>query len=63
MPISIKNKFSLGQMVFLVSDTEQCERQVVYIVVYPTGLVYGLGCNGENTEHYDIEISEDKRVI
>lgn len=64
MALKIDNKFKVGQLVFLIADNDQLERQVIGIVVTPLGLMYVLTCNGEGTtEHYEIEISETKNVI
>lgn len=54
----ISNLFSLGDFVYLKTDTEQVRRIVTGISVRPTGLIYEL-CAGEKTSsHYEFEISE-----
>lgn len=59
--IKVQNKYSIGQMVYLVSDPDQLERQVIYIVVSSAGLMYGVRVGVEDPlECYDIELSETK---
>lgn len=58
--MTIKNAFELKEHVYLITDTEQLERIVVGIYVTPGGtLTYTLTCGGEESEHYDFEISAE----
>jgi hypothetical protein len=64
MAFKINNKFSMFQFVYIVSDYDQFRRQVVQINILPgQELVYVLSCNGETTEHYESEISEEAAVF
>jgi hypothetical protein len=57
MAMTIKNKYEIGDPVFLVTDPEQVPGQVVYIVVQPIGLMYGVRFDTEVLEVYSMEIS------
>jgi hypothetical protein len=62
--MKIDNEYKIGQEVYLICDADQYKRKVVYIVVYDQALLaYGLSCNGETSEHWALEISQDKQVI
>lgn len=61
--MNIKNKFDIGQPVFLVTDPEQVPGMVVYITVTPTGLFYGVRFDTEVLEVYDIEITTEVNDI
>lgn len=59
----IDNKFNLGEIVFLKTDTDQKERIVLQISVRETGYLYELGCGGTSSWHYAFEISQEKNVL
>lgn len=61
--MKINNKFNTGQMVYLIHDNDQHQRMITQIIVTPNGHTYILSCGGDESEHYEIEISEDKTVI
>jgi hypothetical protein len=63
MPMTIKNKFEIGQTVYLVTDPEQLKRIVTAIKVTANGILYILALGSEEGEHYLCEISEEKEVI
>ena len=63
MPLTIKNKFDIGDIVYLVSDGEQYKRQITGIQVNANGLYYVLACNGDESLHFEIEISKTKAVV
>jgi hypothetical protein len=62
--MKVANEYDIRQEVFLISDSEQLVRQVVYIVILDGGLIqYGLSCNGGVTDHYQFEITDSKNVV
>jgi hypothetical protein len=61
--LKIQPKFEIGQKVFLTADDDQLARQIVYVIVTPNGLEYGVSYQGEVTEHFAEEISDTKEVI
>jgi hypothetical protein len=61
--MNIKNKFDIGQPVFLVTDPEQVPGMVVYITVVPNGLLYGVRFDTEVLELHDIEITTEVNDI
>jgi ribosomal protein L21E len=63
MAMNIKNKFSIGQPVYLVTDPEQIPGMVVHITITPIGLIYGVRFDCEVLEVYDNEISEDLNEV
>jgi hypothetical protein len=56
----IDNKYKFGQVVYLITDQDQCKRIVCGIVVKGYSLLYELAHMGEVTTHYDFEISTEK---
>lgn len=57
----LDEKFSLGEIVYLNTDIEQYPRCVTGYKIRPGGLIiYMLSCEGEETSHYDIEITKEK---
>jgi hypothetical protein len=61
--MTIKNKFELGQTVYLITDKEQEARIVTGIKIGPGDLIYQLACGKDLSEHYDFEISEEADVL
>lgn len=62
--ISVHNKFSLQQIVFLKTDDEQKERMVYSIEICPNNqLLYRLMCGTHSSSHYDFEISEERKPL
>lgn len=63
--MNIKNKFSLGDTVFLVTDPEQMKRLIVGITVLPGGiLMYSCAhADEEVTDHYEMELSDTEDVL
>ena len=61
--MTINTKFTIGQIVFLKTDTDQKPRIVLGIAVYPTTLKYILGQGDDDSVHYDIEISTEKNIL
>ncbi len=58
----IENEYSIGDIVYLKTDSEQLERMVFAIEVSSTGLLYRLSCGIGNTYHYGIEMSTEKDI-
>ena len=49
----IDNKYEIGDIVYLITDTEQTARIVVYIKLCPhNSIIYGLATNERISEHY-----------
>lgn len=59
----IDNKFSLNQIVYLITDSEQKRRIVTKIMVNPNGISYQLSCGASDSDHYECEISEEVDVL
>lgn len=59
----IENKFELGQLVFIKTDTDQYPRMVISISVRQGGLLYELNFAQSSSWHYEIEISDEKDVL
>jgi len=58
--MKIDNKFELEEIVFLITDSEQCLRIVTGIQVNKDSLIYRLNCGVSESWHYDYEISSNK---
>ena len=59
----IKNKFDIGEIVYLKTDQEQKARIVIGIQIRPTGILYILQLCTNETYHYDIEIQKDLDIL
>lgn len=56
-------KFSLGQLVYLVTDKEQEKRMVTAIIERVSGIEYELSCGTEVTTHFECELSGEEDVL
>jgi len=62
--MKIDNKFSLGEIVYLVTDNDQLKRIVTAIIVCNNNaLLYELSCGKDASKHYDYEISSDVDML
>ena len=62
--MNITTKYDNGQIVFLVTDTEQLERMVTAIqVTESTSVSYQLSCGSTASWHYECEIATDKDIL
>lgn len=59
----IENKYEIGQIVFLITDEEQCARLITGITIAPRGLTYRLCYGVTETWHYEMEISDEKSLV
>lgn len=59
----IENKFEVGDIVYLKTDTEQCDRLVTGLIIRPIGILYYLSLGPSETLHYEMEITDDKNVM
>lgn len=61
--MTIKNKFDIGQEIYLVTDPEQHRRLITSFMIYPgISIVYNVSWCGEVTEHYDFELNAEKQL-
>jgi len=59
----MKNKYNLGEIVYLVTDIDQLPRMVTKICFSGQGVTYQL-CQGTNVDvHYEMEISTEKNTM
>jgi hypothetical protein len=63
--MTIKNKYELGQLVFLVTDPDQLPRMVIQVGKNITGgVLYVLACGSdEPAEFFEDEIQDERSVI
>jgi len=62
--MTIDNKYSFGQTVYLITDQEQLPRVVTGIRINPyKTLLYYLSGGTQETVHYDFEISAEKNLL
>lgn len=55
----IENKYEIGQMVYLITDSDQNARMIVSIEVFKIGeILYKINRGSDSSYHYDFEISE-----
>lgn len=58
--MKIHTKYNIEDIVYLVTDTEQLERIITSITIYPNNLImYSLNCGVETSEHYEFEITHE----
>lgn len=63
MSASRKPKFNVGEFVFLKTDPEQLERQVICIMDYGLLYQYILTCGVEQTNHFEWEVTTHRNVL
>lgn len=57
----IDNKYEFGDMVYLLTDSDQQMRIVSSIKVFKNGeLMYLLCCGTTHSDHYEFEITKEK---
>lgn len=59
----IDNKFNIGDIVYVKTDTEQSEFTIISIKVEPNGLMYEVVNPGNNYFVYDFEITYKKDIL
>jgi hypothetical protein len=59
----VENKFNIGQIVFIKTDKEQLPRMVTSLNVNPNGIVYRLSAGTQDTENYEMELSEEANIL
>jgi hypothetical protein len=59
--MEIRNKFNIGEEVYLITDRDNELWLIVSIIIDKQGLMYGVRSNGKNLTLYDFEISTDKQ--
>lgn len=62
METTIKNEYSRGDFVYLITDPDQHKRIVTAIVIR-SKVTYELMCGTEVSEHEAMEISKKKTVV
>lgn len=61
MTLKIEIAYQIGDIVFLKTDPEQNERMVTEIRVRQNSILYSLSCGTTDSQHYEIEISTNKK--
>lgn len=57
--MEIKNKFNIGDIVYLVTDGDQKQRMITGINVRDAGIIYAISSGTEETNHFECEISKE----
>lgn len=60
--MKIETLFDIGEIVFLITDEEQCERMVTNITIGPNTVTYHLSYGMAVSTHYEIEMSRTKDI-
>lgn len=64
LPTNHTLHFQIGQTVYLKTDEDQLPRLVTSIILKPNnGVTYILVCGPEETEHFNIEISDERGIV
>lgn len=61
--ITIDNKFEIGDIVYLKTDTDQKQRLVYAFEVTNRDTMYKVACGTDISTHYEFEISVEKNVL
>lgn len=59
----MKPKYHIGEIVYLISDSDQLPRIITGIMFRPHGFCYYISCATEETRHYEIEVSHEKTYV
>ena len=60
---TIDNKFEIGDLVYIVTDTEQEPGLIICIEVYQGDLLYRVAQGHNNDSFYDFELSREKNEV
>lgn len=61
--MKVNNKYSFGDIVYLVTDKDQLKRVVTGIILKPDGMMYEV-CQAIDTQnHYECELSDTEDII
>lgn len=61
--ITIDNKHSVRDIVYVKTDTEQKPHMVVAIIIFDKDLTYRCACGSLTQEYYDFELSTEVNVL
>lgn len=56
-------EFSINDTVYLKTDIEQEEHQVIGIMIRPTGIIYYVAKGPFESTHYAIELTKEKNTL
>ena len=56
------NKYEIGQLVYLKTDTEQYQRIITAITLRETGIIYEVSQGEKVSSHYEFEITEQINI-
>lgn len=59
----LKTKFKIGEFVFLKSDPDQLQRQIIAYYISHDLFQYILSCGTEQTNHFEFEINTEKNIL
>jgi len=59
--MTLNNKYQLGEIVYLITDTDQSKRMITGIQVSFEHLLYRLACGITDSWHFESEITRDKK--
>lgn len=63
MGMIVDNKFSHGETVYLVTDTDQRPRIIYCIKVFKNDILYEVVCGTISSAHYDFELSREINTV
>jgi len=61
--INIDNKFDIGELVYLKTDSEQTPRLVYAIEINQQNLIYKVASGTITSAHFDFELSTEVNVL
>ena len=61
--MKVNFKYDFGDIVYLRTDPDQCQRMVIGCKFQPEGKLFLLGLGNECTWHYEIEISSERNIL
>lgn len=61
--IQITFEYSFGDSVYIKTDPNQMEHQITGFTVRPAGILYGCSVNGDESWHYNFELSNEQDMV
>ena len=56
-------KFKIGDIVYLITDSDQLDRIVTGLYIRSGSMTFGLSCGTNESWHYSIEISSERDIL
>lgn len=61
--MKVNNKYTFGDIVYLITDPEQLKRVVTAIIAKPDGILYEVSQGVDAQNHYECELSDVQDIM